>query len=89
MKLSIFISDSFFLFIIQKNLCQLNKPHARVCADYYCGKTIYALTTCNNITNNNNRVTINELSLFYAVPENPAYLPTRRRKLKTNNLNQD
>jgi len=36
----------------------------------FVGKYIYALTTCNNVTNNNNRVTIIELLLFYAVPEN-------------------
>jgi len=36
----------------------------------FVGKTIYALTTCNNLTTNNNRITVIELLLFNAVPEN-------------------
>jgi len=43
-KLAVFISDSFFLFLFKKSLCQLNKPHARVCADYFCGEYVNALT---------------------------------------------
>lgn len=55
----------------------------------FVGKTIYALTTCNNVTHNNNRVTIIELLLFYAVPENPAYKKQGEDYRKNNNLNQD
>jgi len=55
----------------------------------FVGKTIYALTTCNNVTNNNNCVTIIELSLLYVVPENPAYKKQGEDYRKNNNLNQD
>ena len=55
----------------------------------FVGKTIYALTTCNNVTNNNNRVTVIELLLIYAVPENTVYKKQGEDYRKNNNLNQD